>query len=192
MKKLVLLALALAFVAGLAAAAYFLGWLGPPTSGQAPAGQQSRPAEAGSAGTAPGVPAEPAQPAEPAEGTSTATTPAEPPPAFDGNVAALQFGGMVESASGWDPRDPKIPAVLIDGDTSHRYWRSEEGQPGPKEIVVSFFNRAPVLVDRVVLAAGAEPAGNPQGCRGVDLDNERHRGLHTGRGSDALVRQRRP
>lgn len=165
MKKLVLVVLALAVVGGFAAAAYFMGWLGPRTAGVAPAAEQAGRGAAAPSGTTPGTPAapaEPAQPAAPSEDTTTASTPAEPPPAFDGNVAALQFGGTLERVSGWDPRDPRVPVVLIDGDTSHRYWRSEEGEPGPKEIVVSFFNRAAVLVDRVVLAAGDEQPETPR------------------------------
>ena len=71
---------------------------------------------------------------------------------FDGNVAALAWGGKVESATGTDPSD--LGAVdwlmaMIDGDPKY-YWHTT-GAPGPKEVVLSFCDHDSVLIDQIKL-----------------------------------------
>lgn len=71
---------------------------------------------------------------------------------FDGNVAALDWGGQGESATGIADDDERGKADLdnlIDGD-KETVWQSPN-DPGPKEIVVSFIHHESVLVDRVAL-----------------------------------------
>jgi len=74
------------------------------------------------------------------------------PPAFDGNVAALDAGGHVETATGLDTdSDAQIRDLndLIDGN-KETVWKSTN-DPGPKDIVVSFLDQETVLIDRVVV-----------------------------------------
>jgi hypothetical protein len=72
---------------------------------------------------------------------------------FDGNVAALAWGGKVESATGTADDDAfRQDALmnLIDGNKDTN-WQSREDAPGPKEIVVSFVDHESVLIDRVAI-----------------------------------------
>jgi len=75
-------------------------------------------------------------------------------PQFDGNVAALDWGGKVESATG--AADDADLNDLIDG-TNERTWSSSR-EPGPKEIVVSFIDHESVLIDRVVIVVNPDQA----------------------------------
>jgi len=78
---------------------------------------------------------------------------------FDGNVAALAWGGKVESATGTAPND--LGAVdwlmaMIDGNPKY-YWHTT-GAPGPKEIVLSFCDHDSVLIDQIkILSAESAP-----------------------------------
>jgi len=74
-------------------------------------------------------------------------------PQFDGNVAALDWGGKVESATGVSNEDRSEEAdldELIDGN-KETHWTSPPDTAGPKEIVVSFVDHEPVLIDRLVI-----------------------------------------
>jgi hypothetical protein len=74
---------------------------------------------------------------------------------FDGNVAALTWGGKVESATETAPTDlARVDwlMTLIDGNPK-TYWRTYQGLPGPKEIVLSFCDHESVLIDQVKIVA---------------------------------------
>jgi len=61
-------------------------------------------------------------------------------PRFDGNVAALDWGGKVESVTGVSNEDESEKTALndlIDGN-KETTWTSPHDTAGPKEIVVSF------------------------------------------------------
>jgi outer membrane protein OmpA-like peptidoglycan-associated protein len=78
---------------------------------------------------------------------------------FDGNVAALAWGGNVESATG--TADDNLGGHdnllnLIDGDKD-TFWMSLD-EPGPKEIVMSFADHESVLIDRVTILIDASAA----------------------------------
>ena len=78
---------------------------------------------------------------------------------FDGNVAALEWGGKVESATG--TADDNLGGQdnllnLIDGDKD-TFWMSLD-EPGPKEIVLSFADHESVLIDRVTILIDASAA----------------------------------
>ena len=78
-------------------------------------------------------------------------------PQFDGNVAALEWGGKVESATGVSADDAAgldWLSDMIDGDED-TYWRSHY-DPGPKELVLSFFDHESVLIDQVRILPGTE------------------------------------
>jgi hypothetical protein len=78
---------------------------------------------------------------------------------FDGNVAALAWGGKVESATG--TADDNLNGQdnllnLIDGDKDSLWMSLDE--PGPKEIVVSFADHESVLIDRVTIFVDPDAA----------------------------------
>ena len=152
----------LAVFAGLAIVGYRQGWFNriglksPVTSAggavavQPKPGAQSSPQTTGQA--LPGAGGGAAGPAvAPGSGGSTAGQAASPSaPPFEGNVAALAWGGKVESATGTAPDD--LGAVdwlmaMIDGNKD-TYWHTT-GAPGPKEIVLSFADHDSVLINQV-------------------------------------------
>jgi hypothetical protein len=153
MKKIFALLVAISLLA-LGVAAYKLGWLGKALRSSAPVAQSPATAGAARAG-APGQP-------ESSPGGSTGAVPpaagstqpaqAGALPVFDGNVAGLTWGGKVESATGLDPGDDRMLNLIDDDKDSH--WRTDAGVT---EIVMSFFEREPVLVEAVVITA-FEPA----------------------------------
>jgi hypothetical protein len=115
-------------------------------------------------------PAAGAQAAGPAGETPTGNAGNPPPsaesaaasvaPAFDGNVASLEWGGRLEKAPGAEVK------LLSDENEGDATWASGN-VPGPKEIVVSFFERDVALVDSVVIEnavdhPGAETAQLPE------------------------------
>ncbi|MGD1102488.1 MAG: discoidin domain-containing protein [Terriglobia bacterium] len=133
----------LAVAAGLAVVGYRQGWFSrmgvkPPAgsaggrfAGGPEAGGQASP-EAGGGATGPAAQAAARQ--------------------FDGNVAALAWGGKVESATGTADDDLGSQDALlnlIDGDKDTN-WQSTD-DPGPKEIVLSFADHESVLIDRVTI-----------------------------------------
>ncbi|MGA3167521.1 MAG: discoidin domain-containing protein [Terriglobia bacterium] len=91
--------------------------------------------------------------ASPESGGATPGQAAQPKvPQYDGNVAALDWGGKVESATGVAEDDEFARGALnklIDQDLE-TVWRSIS-DPGPKEIVVSFLEHESVLIDRVMI-----------------------------------------
>jgi outer membrane protein OmpA-like peptidoglycan-associated protein len=122
---------------------------------------------AGGATGGPGTGAE----APPAAGAPTTEQAGQPQagrpgaPQFDGNVAALTWGGKVESATG--TADDNLGGQdnllnLIDGDKD-TLWMSPD-DPGPKEIVLSFADHESVLIDRVTLFIdpSAPPSNTPR------------------------------
>jgi hypothetical protein len=83
------------------------------------------------------------------------TTGQAPQPAqrqFDGNVAALEWGGKVESATGIaaDDQFGKWSLMSLIDEDKNTSWQSTD-DPGPKEIVVSFLDHESVLIDRVTI-----------------------------------------
>ncbi len=88
-----------------------------------------------------------------------------PQPQFDGNVAALQWGGNAESATGvtGDNRSDLNDLLnLIDNDPD-TIWKSNE-DPGPKNIVLSFYDHESVLIDHVIIAVSddTQPDATPR------------------------------
>jgi hypothetical protein len=115
-----------------------------PTSPASPA--QQEPAGGGAPG-APGAP-EPPGGGAPAAGQRRAealnTMPRPAPPTFDGNVAALDWGGFMERPNHEAAFD------LFDGD-QNTVWRLNAGE---QAIVISFYEHEPVVIDRVVIVSG--------------------------------------
>jgi hypothetical protein len=74
---------------------------------------------------------------------------------FDGNVAALAWGGKVESATGTEPTDLAHVdwlMTLIEGNPKTEWITPSD--PSPKEIVLSFCDHDSVLIDQVKIRAG--------------------------------------
>jgi outer membrane protein OmpA-like peptidoglycan-associated protein len=94
-------------------------------------------------------------PGAPAAGGAAATPPGQSgSPQFDGNVAAIEWGGKVESATGVAADDAEGQQNLlniIDSDTE-TWWRST-ADPGPKEIVLSFAGHESVLINQVKIVS---------------------------------------
>jgi hypothetical protein len=87
------------------------------------------------------------------------STPAAPYPAFDGNVAALDFGGTVETWS-TDTNESVDHQEFVDGNPKSNWYQSGRYNPQPGEVVVSFFAHEPMLIDRIVVAAPWVGDGN--------------------------------
>jgi hypothetical protein len=81
--------------------------------------------------------------------TSTAKAPPgqakAQPPAFDGNVANIVWGGNIESVTGKVPGPWQARSLINENDT----WFTSDQGPDPKDIVISFFKREPVLIGSV-------------------------------------------
>jgi hypothetical protein len=171
MKKLIAVAIALLVMVNLAAVAYRMGWLaklpipalsrlvssssvpaGPGTAGTSPQAPPTAAGEAPMGGAAPAaVPGGTTNSAPPAPEASDATgAPLIPPPAFDGNLAALDFGGTAET---WttDTLETSDGQMIIAGLRDSRWTQWARRNPRPAEVVFSFFAREPALVDRVML-----------------------------------------
>ena len=143
-----------------AAVGYRLGWFehirGTP-AGSARSGAVSGGLPAAGSVSSPGaVPSAGETAASPAAGQSAGAVPATQGvlPKFDGNVAALEWGGKVEAATGNAPDDDRV-IQAIDGNPD-TLWPPENGT-GPAEIVLSFFEREPALVDAVVIVNASNP-----------------------------------
>jgi hypothetical protein len=92
------------------------------------------------------------QPSPTSGATATAPTGQAAAGQFDGNVAALEWGGKVESATGVaadDVEGQQRLVNLIDGDPD-TWWRSS-ADPGPKEIVLSFDGHESIRINRVTI-----------------------------------------
>jgi hypothetical protein len=142
MKKLIAVSGTLLVIAAAAAVAWRMGWLGragtdgpgassPATVGAAQAGP------AGSGGSPGAVPAA-ASVAGVSGNVETAI------PAFDGNVASLEWGGRLEKAPN---AEDKLISDENEGDAT---WASGS-EAGVKDVVVSFFGRDVALVEAVVI-----------------------------------------
>jgi hypothetical protein len=152
MKKLLGVAIGgvvlLAVAATLAVVGYRQGWFS-----RIGLKSQETPAGAGGATGGPGTGAQ----APSATGAPTTTEAGQPAtPQFDGNVAAIEWGGKVESATGVaaDDREGQESLLnMIDRDPE-TWWRSTR-DPGPKEIVLSFAEHELVLINQVkILTTG--------------------------------------
>lgn len=168
MKKLVAAAVVLLALGSLGALAYRMGWL-------APLGLPGAPSTA-SPGSPPGSGPEAQAPAAaPSGGAAEDRTDAAgggspeagaafdlrtpiPAPKFDGNVASIDFGGKVESASE-SYGDTLDHSTVIDGDPDTA-WRNGGSSQGVGELVFSFFNREVALVDAVTLHGSSELPDN--------------------------------
>jgi len=149
MKKSLIVAIGglVVVAAALAAVGYRQRWFGQ----AGPRSQLSSRGRNPSTGTvaAGGSPQTSPNPASPSSSAPMAQAGQYQAPQFDGNVAALDWGGKVESATGVADDAQSDLNDLIDGDIDTS-WSSPH-DPGPKEIVVSFINHESVLIDRVVL-----------------------------------------
>ena len=157
MKKLIAVAMGgvvlLSVAVALAVVGYRQGWFSriglKPPAGSAGGGVAGGPEAGGQA--SPGAGGGATGPAAQAAGRQ-----------FDGNVAALDWGGKVESATGTADNDlggQDNLLNLIDGEDKDTFWQSPE-DPGPKEIVVSFADHESVLIDRVTIFV--DPAAAPR------------------------------
>jgi len=104
-------------------------------------------------------------PAKP-QPASTAPAKAAPPaaagqakgaaaPVFDGNVANIVWGGSIESVTGRTPSPWQARSLINEKDT----WFTSDQGPDPKDIVISFFKREPVLIGSVNLVSHPGPPG---------------------------------
>ncbi|MGD0009801.1 MAG: discoidin domain-containing protein [Terriglobia bacterium] len=161
MKKLIGIAIGgaavLVVAATLAVVGYRQGWFS-----RTSVKSQETPAGAGGATGSPGTGA----PAPSATGAPTTTQAGQPQagqpasPQFDGNVAALAWGGKVESATGTAPDDAANVdwlSDLIDGNPD-TYWHTPVEVHGPTEIVLSFAEHDSVRIDQVKIISHTESA----------------------------------
>ena len=156
MKKLIGIAIGgvvvLAVAATLAVVGYRQGWFSR-------IGVKSHVGSAGGGGGAAGPEAGAQAPGGPggAEAPGQAAQPTQRQ--FNGNVAALAWGGKVERATGTADDDlARQDALLnlIDGDKDTN-WQSTD-DPGPKEIVLSFADHESVLIDRLTILVDPDTA----------------------------------
>jgi hypothetical protein len=127
-------------------------------TGQAAPGIAGTPGEAASPAGAP-TPASDATTSEPARAGAAAAPPIAAPP-FDGNVANIAWGGRIESVTG-DSNVGPTNSLITEKDT----WYGTSVVPGPKDIVVSFFKREPVLIGSVTVVS----LPMTQGVRDVEI-----------------------
>jgi hypothetical protein len=145
MKKLIAALLILAAAGG--AVAWRLGWLqkaGLALPGASPATVSNAAGQTqggGSASTAAGNPSE-----APAQGTGGGDASTGPPP-FDGNVAAYDWGGRMESMTGVRSDDDLALSLPLRGK------ETSVAGAAPSECVISFWGREAALVDRVEIVA---------------------------------------
>jgi len=136
--------------AALAVVGYRQGWFSK-------AGLKSQAASGGGNATMGAVatagPQTSASPATGFESTPAAQAGQYKAPQFDGDVAALDWGGKVESATGVadDEESQKIDLNNLIDEDKETSWSSPH-DPGPKEIILSFIDHQSVLIDRVVIA----------------------------------------
>jgi hypothetical protein len=79
--------------------------------------------------------------------------------AFDGNVANIVWGGEIESVTGKSPGPWQARSLITEKDTWFSSDQSPDQAQNPKDIVISFFRREPVLVGSVNLVSFPGPAG---------------------------------
>jgi hypothetical protein len=137
-----------------------MGWLATLGLGGSPPSATS-----GGAAQAPGAGTQPAAGGADAGAAATgAETPGSPggddlrtpipAPKFDGNVASIDFGGVVESTTA-AYGDSADHSYIIDGNPETA-WRNGGSSRGVGEIVFSFFARDVALVDAVMLLGDDE------------------------------------
>jgi hypothetical protein len=100
-----------------------------------------------------------AKPAARAQAPAAAASPLPAGPAFDGDVAALAWGGRLESMTG--TRNLDAAQGILTAGWSHR----TDGAKGPVHVVVSFFKHQPALIRAVRL----ESLPQNQGMREVEV-----------------------
>ncbi len=215
MKKIIAVAIVLLVSVSLAGLGYRMGWFAklpiPALASLVPSSSASGPgatAPAASPGQAAQLPGEAAASSAPAQAAAPAGTPTEPPtqtppasatdavggrlipaPAFEGNVASLDFGGTVEAWTTDTNESADHQEIIDGGPQSWVQWARNKPHPG--EFVLSFFAREPMLIDRVVLRSGT--GGNdgvlalfPKDVEILDLDGrDGGRPLREGRGRHA-------
>ncbi len=177
MKKFIVFGVVLLVLVNLGAVAYRMGWLarlpvpglsglapassspGPdagtaatPSSGVAPAGEAAAAGfpVPGAAAAPDAVPAAAAVTPVPASATDAKGQPLIAPPAFDGNLASLDFGGTAETWS-TDTLETPDGQMIIAGQKESRWTQWGRRNPRPAEVVFSFFAHEPAIIDRVVL-----------------------------------------
>jgi hypothetical protein len=162
-KKLLAAAIGILVVVSVGALAYRMGWLASiglgspaqPAAGSAPiAGAAvppvAAPAASSSSTSQAAAQQEPAGGGAPGAPEALNSMPRPAPPTFDGNVAALDWGGLTERGANAD-----AAFDLFDGDQDTG-WRVNYGE---QYVVISFHEHEPVLIDRVVIVSG--PAKTP-------------------------------
>ena len=104
----------------------------------------------GAAAAPDAVPAAAAVTPVPASATDAKGQPLIAPPAFDGNLASLDFGGTAETWS-TDTLETPDGQMIIAGQKESRWTQWGRRNPRPAEVVFSFFAHEPAIIDRVVL-----------------------------------------
>jgi hypothetical protein len=115
-----------------------------------PSGSPSTTEPAPSSASAPGPPGAPASQAPPATALDGTGAPLLAAPAFDGNVASIDFGGTLEYYTAYQ-NDTSDKQDVLAGRKESRWRQWNSHTPGPAELIVSFFAREPMVVERVVL-----------------------------------------
>ena len=152
MRKLLFVAIGLLVVACLGFLAYRMVWL-PRRAGAGPQASAAGPAAAGTSAAGSGSASAAPQPGGGAPRQATAGSSGEPAaPAFDGNVASLEWGATLESA-----QNPRL-GLLSDENEGDATWMSDDDR-GPKDIVISFYDRQPALIDAVQIDNAVDHAG---------------------------------
>jgi hypothetical protein len=133
MKKVLAVGIGVLVVVGFAALADTMGWLaGPGITARVSAAAPQAPGRAGARGNAAQPPTE--------------------PPAFDGDVASLVWGGRLESLTGETSVDAARGILTPDWN-----FRTKDS-PGPVDVVISFFKRDSVLVGAVTISSLSGPS----------------------------------
>jgi hypothetical protein len=91
--------------------------------------------------------------APPKQAPSAAPTGPIAPPAFDGNLALVEWGGRVESIPGFKPNDGTMTNLISEASSGIR----TDSVPGPKEVVLSFFKRDVALIGSVQVIGSTFP-----------------------------------
>lgn len=149
MKRLIGLLIAILVLASVGAVAYKMGWLakvglgvgGPTTAALNRPGAGPQGGEAAAPGAPPAASASGEAPAGGANaGEANVST-------FDGNIAAQEWGGRMESATGLSADDEMSISRPLRGKETPMAGKDAN------EFVISFFGREPALVDRVEIVA---------------------------------------
>jgi hypothetical protein len=148
MKKLIAAAVVILLALAGTGAAYWAGWL----DGIVPVSKRAgAPAASPAGASVPG--AGPESGVVSAGAAGGAPQPGEALPAFDGNIAAVDWGGTMESIKGVEKESQYFLSRLLRGSS----YGTSELEDGPQEFVISFFDREAALIDRVEVIGVDDP-----------------------------------